>query len=61
MPATAVVPIHVRWVFNLNDGEGTSQVDFMIDEPVAVPQATTQPSTSQPTTTAPTTTTQPVK
>jgi len=47
MPPTIAVPIHVRWLFNFNEGEGTSQVDFLINETVDAPTPASQPS-SQP-------------
>lgn len=48
LPPTASLPLHVRWLFDFNDGEGASQVDFLIEEAVQVPTPASQPSTSQP-------------
>lgn len=48
MPPTVTLPVYVRWLFNFNEGEGTSHVDLKFDEAVSVPQATTQPATTQP-------------
>lgn len=48
LPPTVMLPVHVRWAYNFNEGEGGTHLDILLDEAVPVPQASSQPATSQP-------------